>query len=182
MNNNGIVSPEQLRACSRQLAAGVTVVTTCDVKGYPYGLTVSAVVCLSLEPALFLICVSEKSDTLGPLLESGAFAINVLGRGQEALARTFASKGRVEKFKHIAYDLSAPKRLPVLANVLAVLECKLIDTYAGGDHRIVIGEVRVTRMNGGLPLVHYDGRYLGVDAGSHSFDYAACRDLSSERA
>lgn len=117
MNNNGIVSPEQLRACSRQLAAGVTVVTTCDVKGYPYGLTVSAVVCLSLEPALFLICVSEKSDTLGPLLESGTFAINVLGRGQEALARTFASKRHAEKFKHIVYDLSAPTRLPVLASV-----------------------------------------------------------------
>lgn len=182
MNDNGIVSPEQLRACSRQLSAGVSVVTTCDAEGYPYGLTMSAVACLSLEPALFLICISEESDTLGPLLESGAFAINILRREQETLARAFAKKGRAEKFKHIAYDLSALTRLPVLRNALGVMECKLIGTYPGGDHRIVVGEVNVARMNGGLPLVHYDGRYLGVDAGREPRDSTVCPDLSSERA
>lgn len=157
-------------------------VTTCDAEGYPYGLTMSAVVCLSLEPALFLICVSEESDTLGPLLKSGAFAINVLRREQEELARVFASKGRADKFNHIAYDLSTLTLVPVLRSALAVLECKLIRAYPGGDHRILVGEVRMTRMNGGLPLVHYDARYVGVDARCDPYDCRACCSLLSKRA
>lgn len=52
---------------------------------------------------------------------------------------------------------------------LAVLECGLVDAYPDGDHRLVVGEVVATRLDCGLPLLRYDGRYFGIDAG----DYAA---------
>lgn len=144
-------------------------VTTCDSDGHPCGLTMSAVLCVSLDPALFLISIGEKSETLDPLLKHGAFAINVLSAEQKALAQIFASKGGCDKFKHVAYQLSAPARLPVLRGALAVMECRLVDTYPGGDHRLVVREVRAMRLSSGLPLLRYDGRYSGIDAG----DWAA---------
>ena len=162
--NNTPPLAEQLRACSRHLASGVAVVTTCDADDRPFGLTMSAVACLSLEPALFLVCVSERSDTLRPLLERGAFAINLLGREQEVLARIFASKGGPEKFARVAFRPGAATRVPVLSAALAVIECRLTDAYPGGDHRVVIGAVERTHVNGGSPLLHYDGRYLGIEA------------------
>jgi flavin reductase (DIM6/NTAB) family NADH-FMN oxidoreductase RutF len=167
------VSPDEVRACSRQLASGVSVVTTCDAAGRPYGLTMSAVLCVSLDPALFAICIGEESETLGPLLERGAFAINVLGAEQEALARTFASKGGRDKFRRVAYHSSATVQLPVLRGALAVVECSLVAAYPGGDHRLVVGKVEATRLGCGPPLLRYDGRYLGVDAQEYAADRAA---------
>lgn len=170
---NGIVSSDQVRACSRQLASGVSVVTTCDADGHPCGLTMSAVLCVSLDPALFLISIGEESETLDPLLKHGAFAINVLSAEQKALAQIFASKGGCDKFKHVAYHLSAPARLPVLRGALAVMECRLVDAYPGGDHRLVVGEVQAMRLNSGQPLLRYGGRYFGIDAGECAASSAA---------
>jgi flavin reductase (DIM6/NTAB) family NADH-FMN oxidoreductase RutF len=137
----GGLSREQARACSRQLATGVSVVTTCDLDSQPYGLTVSAVLSVSLEPSVFLISVAETSKTLAPLLRRGAFVINILAAGQELIAEAFASQSGTNKFGHIAYELSAEARLPLLGGALAVLECRLVHAYAGGDHRLVVGEV-----------------------------------------
>jgi len=156
-------SREQARACSRQLASGVSVVTTCDRDARPHGLTVSAVLCVSLEPAAFLVSVAETSRTLAPLLRRGAFVINILAAGQEGTADAFASKAGPDKFRHIAYELSTTKGLPMLCGALSVLECELIHAYPAGDHRLVVGEVRAMYANPGLPLLRYDGRYLGIE-------------------
>lgn len=158
----GRLSREQARACSRQLATGVSVVTTCDLDSQPYGLTVSAVLSVSLEPSVFLVSVAETSRTLAPLLRRGAFVINILSTGQELVAEAFASQSGINKFDHINYDLSAEERLPLLGGALATLECRLVHAYAGGDHRLVVGEVCAMRVNPGLPLLRYDGRYLGI--------------------
>jgi 3-hydroxy-9,10-secoandrosta-1,3,5(10)-triene-9,17-dione monooxygenase reductase component len=168
----GCVSREQARACSRQLATGVSVVTTCDLDSQPYGLTVSAVLSVSLEPSMFLVSVAETSRTLAPLLRRGAFVINILAAGQELIAEAFASQSGNNKFAHVAYELSAEARLPLLGGALAMLECRLVHAYAGGDHRLVVGEVSAMRMNSGLPLLRYDGRYLGIDRVRHASDRA----------
>lgn len=149
--------------CARRLAAGVAVVTTCDPQGRPYGLTMSAVTSLSLDPALFLICVSEAADTLPVLLRRRAFASNVLRREQEALARIFAGKGGREKFYDVQCTRGVLPCLPVLADALAVIECEVIATHPGGDHRAVIGGVRAARAGAGEPLLHYAGGYRAVD-------------------
>jgi flavin reductase (DIM6/NTAB) family NADH-FMN oxidoreductase RutF len=159
----GCLSREQARACSRQLATGVSVVTTCDLDSQPYGLTVSAVLSVSLEPSVFLVSVAETSRTLAPLLRRGAFVINILAAGQELIAEAFASQSGTDKFGHVVYELSTEGRLPLLGGALALLECRLLHAYAGGDHRLVVGEVCAMRVNSGLPLLRYDGRYLGFD-------------------
>ena len=159
----GCLSREQARACSRQLATGVSVVTTCDLDSQPYGLTVSAVLSVSLEPSVFLVSVAETSRTLAPLLRRGAFVINILSAGQELIAEAFASQSGTDKFGHVVYELSTEGRLPLLGGALALLECRLLHAYAGGDHRLVVGEVCAMRVNSGLPLLRYDGRYLGFD-------------------
>ncbi|MGE5116497.1 MAG: flavin reductase family protein [Betaproteobacteria bacterium] len=164
------LSRDQARACSRQLASGVSVVTTRDLDSQPHGLTVSAVLCVSLEPSLFLVSIAETSTTLAPLLRRGAFVINILAMGQEAVADVFASKAGPDKFRRVAYDLSADTRLPLLCGALAMLECRLVHAYAGGDHRLIVGEVCATSMNPGLPLLRYDGRYLGVERAAEVAD------------
>jgi flavin reductase (NADH)/flavin reductase len=156
------LSRDGTRDCARRLASGVSVVTTRDLDGQPYGLTMSAVLCVSLDPSLFLASIADTSETLAPLLRRAAFVINVLGAGQQALADTFASKGRCDKFLHVAYGLSAGHRLPVLWGALAAIECRLVDALAAADHRLLLGEGRTMRVRPGSPLLRYDGDYRRI--------------------
>jgi flavin reductase (DIM6/NTAB) family NADH-FMN oxidoreductase RutF len=161
---------EQLRGCARRLATGVAVVTTSDLAGRPHGLTMSAVTCVSFDPALFLICVSETSETLPALLQRRAFAIHLLRRDQEALARTFAAKGGTEKFNRIDCTQGVLPGVPVLADALAVIECEMVMAYRGGDHRVVIGSVTAARSYAGEPLLFYAGDYRRLDSGDAALD------------
>lgn len=147
------------------MAAGVAVVTTCDPAGLPVGLTMSAITCLSLEPPLFLICVSEASDTLPALLQRGAFAINLLRREQEAVARTFAGKGGAGKFDCVEYAWGTLPQVPVLLGALAVVECQVVSVHPGGDHRIVTGSVKAARASDGEPLLYYASGYRSIGRG-----------------
>src|SRR5689334_3760128 len=78
------------RRIAGNMATGVSVVTTVDADRRPFGLTMSAVVALSLDPALFLICVNERSESLTAMLASSLFCINVLACGQEETSQRFA--------------------------------------------------------------------------------------------
>ena len=42
-------------------------------------------------------------------------------------------------------------------------ECRLVDTYPGGDRRLVAGELRAMHLHSGLPFLREGGRYFGID-------------------
>jgi flavin reductase (DIM6/NTAB) family NADH-FMN oxidoreductase RutF len=47
----------------------------------------------------------------------------------------------------------------VLADAVAVLECRLAEAYEGGDHTIFVAEVERASVNGGKPLLYFGGEY-----------------------
>src|SRR5439155_25475030 len=69
--------------------AGVAVVTV-DVNGQRAGLTVAALVSLSLEPPLIGIAVRRDAALHELLRETGGVAVIMLAAGQEALAQHVA--------------------------------------------------------------------------------------------
>src|SRR5437773_10721166 len=83
-------------------ATGVTVITTCDEAGKPFGLTANAVTSVSLVPPLILVCVDKSADTYPYFDRSKVFAVNVLSSEQEGLSRRFAISGG-EKFEGVGY-------------------------------------------------------------------------------
>lgn len=148
----------ELRHAAGHFATGVAVVTTRDNDGEFYGLTMNAVTSLSLDPPLFLICVDKTSDTLPALLESRVFAINILAHEQEPISRVFASKEK-DKFAGIGYHIGETG-VPLLSDTLATIECRIAETYPGGDHVILLGQVERTEVDDkGEPLLFYRGGY-----------------------
>lgn len=135
-----ITSPEQqrFRAAIARFATGVTVITTQTDDG-PAGMTASAVTSLSLNPVLLLICVSTHLPTHTALEHSQRFAVNVLGEGDESLARCFATPAE-NKFAGLAVDDA--EGVPVLRDALAHFVCDVHERHPGGDHSIFIGAVR----------------------------------------
>ncbi len=159
------VSSETFRRVLGHFAAGVTVVTTTDSEGRPYGLTATAFTSVSLEPRLVLVCVDRKSETHPHFATSKVFAVNFLAEGQEEQSRRFAVSGG-DKFAGVVYRKGVTGA-PLLTGTLAYVECRLQNIVEAGDHTIFIGEVvdaACAGDDGGAaaasrPLLYYRGRY-----------------------
>jgi flavin reductase (DIM6/NTAB) family NADH-FMN oxidoreductase RutF len=152
-----MIDDVEFRRVMGHFATGVTVVTTVRGDGAPCGLTVSAVSSVSLNPTLILVCLDNGSESNRCLGTSGHFAVNVLAEGTgEAIARRFA--GKEDKFQGIAHQARATGA-PVLADALAWMDCRVVQSVPAGDHTIYVGEVMAADAFPGTPLVYYRGGY-----------------------
>jgi 3-hydroxy-9,10-secoandrosta-1,3,5(10)-triene-9,17-dione monooxygenase reductase component len=141
-----------------RLPAGVSLVTTCG-EGGPYGMTASAVCCLSLEPPLVLVCLANRSTTLRRVHRHRRFAVNVLRDRHTHIADEFArpATDKPRRFASMAHRIV--NDVPVLDDALAWLTCRIEATYPGGDHTIVVGRICARGPGVGEPLVWHDRRY-----------------------
>jgi 3-hydroxy-9,10-secoandrosta-1,3,5(10)-triene-9,17-dione monooxygenase reductase component len=140
------------------LPTGVTVVSAGGAEG-PAGATANAVCSLSIEPMLMLACLDRGSRTLLAVQAADRFGVSVLHKGQEGIARAFATKAPVaEKWEGVAWSERAG--LPAIDDALVWVACELRDVISAGDHVIVTGEVTELEAGEGDPLVFYGGEYL----------------------
>ena len=88
---------------------------------------------------------------------NGAFAVNVLGAHQEAVAATFAGRtARRFDFGCGSWQLGASCG-PVLAGAAAWFECLVQSTADAGSHTVILGEVLAAGRGAAAPLAHHDG-------------------------
>jgi flavin reductase (DIM6/NTAB) family NADH-FMN oxidoreductase RutF len=151
------VSKQEFRTALGHFASAVTVVTTRCADDRLAGITVTAFSSLSLEPPLTLICIDKRAFLHGHLQQGGCFAVNVLAQSQEALSRRFAHTDP-DQFGGVGYTRGIDGT-PLLDDVLAVIECRIVALHDGGDHTIVVGQVEATRVTDGKPLMYYRGGY-----------------------
>ena len=117
--------------------SGVVVITTTH-DGQPYGMTVSAVSSLSMEPPMLLVCLNSASGTQEAVRRSGRFAVNILAEDQGRLAERFAKPGASDKFDGVAVR-TGHTGVPLLDGALAVVECQVAEAVTGGTHRVFLG-------------------------------------------
>ena len=145
-----------LRRAFGQYATGVTVVTTRDDAGRPWGMTANSFTSVSLNPPLVLWAAAKSSPSLAAFQGASTFAVNVLASDQHHLSRQFATSG-AEKFEGV--DLAGADGPPVLADVVAHFVCRTTQAIDAGDHVVFLGEVESYAAEGGEPLVFHSGGY-----------------------
>lgn len=138
-------------------ATGVTVITTKDKEGKPFGLTANAFTSLSLNPPLLLVCIDKAVQCYSCFEESKVFAVNVLSEEQEELSYRFATKG-IEKFSGIKWHMGE-NGVALLDGAIGYIECKVANSYDGGDHTIYVGEIVYAFASGDRPLIFFKGQY-----------------------
>jgi 3-hydroxy-9,10-secoandrosta-1,3,5(10)-triene-9,17-dione monooxygenase reductase component len=143
------------------LPTGVTIVTAEGPDG-PAGATANAVCSLSIEPMMMLACLDRGSRTLLAVQAADRFGISVLHKGQEPIARTFATKRPVaEKWAGVAWR--EREGVPAIDGALVQVTCNLRDVLAAGDHVIITGEVTGLETREGDPLVFHAGEFRPLD-------------------
>ena len=105
------------------LAGAVTIVTTRDEAGLPWGFTATSFCSLSLDPPLVLVCLARSADSSPAFLNNTHFAVNILSAQQRHLAQRFATKGN-GKYRETSF-IEGQAGLPLLPDCLACLECRI---------------------------------------------------------
>ncbi|MEO4052070.1 flavin reductase family protein [Solibacillus sp. CAU 1738] len=141
-----------LRQTFGKFATGVTVVTWYDETGIN-GITVNSFTSVSLEPALALVSIDKKANSLTQM-QDRAFTINILSDEQESIAWQFA--GRPQTGIDIGWITSgiAPK----IEGAAAYIECKPWKEVDAGDHVLFIGEIIHFERTDKEGLTFYEGK------------------------
>jgi 4-nitrophenol 2-monooxygenase / 4-nitrocatechol 4-monooxygenase, reductase component len=136
-------------------ATGVTIITTREGE-IDFGVTVSAVTSLSLEPPMLLVCLNRTSRTQAAVTTTRRFAVNILGVDQIELAKLFATP-RDDKFAGL--DITyGPLDDPLIPGAIAHVECEVVEVATGGTHTVYLAEVRHAERFEGEPLLYYRGQ------------------------
>src|SRR3954452_4286607 len=152
------------RRVMSRLASGVAVVSTAE-SGMRHGMTVNAIVSVSLDPVLMLFCCERDASMHDPLLRVGTWAASLLTAAQEDTSRWFATRERAgeDQFDGRPVRAGAHSGAPILTDALAWFECRTWATYDGGDHTIIVGEVLAMAIdNDAEPLVYFRRGYRTV--------------------
>jgi flavin reductase (DIM6/NTAB) family NADH-FMN oxidoreductase RutF len=148
------------RALFRRWPSGVSVVVA-EYDGRRAGITVSALVSLSLDPALVGISLAREASLYEPLQEAGEWAVSILAGDQAHLAQHFAlSVPPLALWNGIRVRDDDPR---LLAGALGWLGARTVDRLEAGDHTFFVGGIQwLEQGTAATSLVHANRTYSAL--------------------
>lgn len=155
------IDSREFRNALGSFATGVTVVTCKDADGNPVGATASSFNSVSIDPPLVLWSVTKSILSADAFINAEEFVINVLSADQVDTSNGFARSGE-DKFAGVDTEEGIGD-VPMLKNCVTRFQCKTWATYDGGDHEIIVGEVKEMDTCDKDGLVFYRGGYAKAE-------------------
>lgn len=126
----------------RMIPYGLYILTGESRTGEIAAATVNWVTQTAFDPPLVVVGVKTNSGAHSIIKDAGSFALNILGKNQQATAFAFFKPTQTEDNKINGESYRAGSTgSPLLESVPAYLECKLVDTVEKADHSVFIGQV-----------------------------------------
>jgi len=157
-----MVGRDELRGTMRNFPSGISVLTT-TLEGKRIGVTIGSLVSLSLSPPLVGVSIGRELAVHELLRDAGTFAVSILRGDQAPLAAHFArGVPPIALWEGIGVR-EGSTGLPLIADALAWLECRIVDEHAVGDHTLFVGEVDAAEEGpSGTALVYREHGYHPV--------------------
>jgi flavin reductase (DIM6/NTAB) family NADH-FMN oxidoreductase RutF len=154
----GVRTHEAMQNLSQALAkvvGGAYVLTLRDESGAAHAIVLSFVQQVGFDPPRLVLSIFKERDILGPLDRAGAFVLNIVADGEQALLRRFSDAPR--EAGRVLAELGATVQGGgyVLPQAAAHLSCKLVHRVDISDHWLYIVDVSEgAAVEGRAPLVH----------------------------
>ena len=174
-----MLDPAVFRNVMGRFASGVSVITLAH-DGRDWGMTLSALCSVSLDPPTVLICTNRAAPSGNAVAEARHFAINILGVDQRWIAEEFAQPS-ADKFTDVLFS-RAGSGDPLLADCIASMECQVVEELLVGSHRVLIAEVLTAQARDEEPLAYFRGTFGRFELAQHADAYRLLFDTVVERA
>ena len=167
----------QLAQALAALTTGIYVLTV-RAGEVQHGMSSSWATQVSGDPVLLMASVDQQHFTHQMIIESGAFALNIVGAQSKHLEDYFysAKSRRPNNLDPFPLEIGMTGT-PLLQDALASLDCRLVSTHPAGDHTLFVAEVvdvRVRMADRSLTSHELTYVYLG---GKVLFDQSTRRPL-----
>lgn len=151
----------QFRDAMAYLPAAVNIITTDGPHGR-CGITASAVCSVTDTPPTMLVCINQTSYVHDLLRQNRSVCINVLAAECQELARTFAGMtgcSMDERFEHCGWTAGS-SAVPVLADAIARLEGRIVDSKAVGSHSVLFVRIdHISMREDGDGLIYFGRQF-----------------------
>lgn len=155
--NNNVL--ESFRKAMRRHLGGVAIITTRD-QGIDFGIVITAVISLSMDPPSILVSVNKDASVTKPIFDRGEFCVNILSEDQEAFCREFAKSKFEDRFASPLWRRSEAG-IPYLPQSQANLFCTLASNMEFGTHKLIAGAIIDAIVRDDVaPLAYVDGQYV----------------------
>lgn len=159
------VDPSAHRNAMRNLAAGVSVVTTANGEELA-GLTATAVCSVTADPPRVVVFVNKNVAASTLVLGHGSLCVNVLASDQEEVAKAFAGMIEgcqgVDRFRYGEWT-SLVSGAPALTGALVNMDCRVVKVFDESTHHAFLCEILDTRERGdGSALVYLNGKFHAI--------------------
>lgn len=151
---------DELKAAMRQLAAGISVLTT-GTGDARTGATVTSATALSVEPPTIIVNINLTASIWPTINAERRFCLNILSGEQQAVTDRFAGRNgekgaaRYEGAEWYVLESGAL----ALKGALASIDCEVEEIIERHTHAIIIGRALRIVSGEGEPLVYHHGRY-----------------------
>ena len=130
----------------RMFSYGVYILSSVNEDEYCVS-TITWVSQASFEPPMISVCIKRKSASYEIVKKRGEFILHLLGDNQKELASTFFKPTIFESEKLNGEEFSLENNLPLLKDVPAYIQCKVVEILENGDHPLFLAEVVDAKIN-----------------------------------
>ena len=137
-----------IKKVMKKLEYGVYVVTMGrGTEGNAF--TASWVSQVSSEPAMIAVSVHNKHQSSRLMKDNKAFVVNLIGEGQEAVAKAYygPAESGYEKLAGTSVEDSPSTGTPLIPGAIGYLDCVVVSTMQVGDHTLFLGTVKAASMD-----------------------------------
>lgn len=150
----------KFRLALRGIASTVSIVTAKD-GDRRYGMTVTSLTSLTMEPPALLVCLNRAASLVDAARVSQGFCVNILNQDHQEVSKAFSGGARGEnRFMVGAWRDQESTGLPYLEDAQTVLFCRKTAAMPYGTHTILIGDVaEVAAGDLTSPLIYWNSGY-----------------------
>ena len=149
---------EDFKRYMSYFATGITIITT-KFKNELFGITVNSFNSVSLNPQMILYSLDRKTERFNVFSSSDEFLVNILSCKQKSLSEDFASNDFKRWRNHFLEDGR-------VKNAICSIYCMTKHRYDGGDHQIIVANVKDYFLNNNQdkenPLIYYSKKYYSI--------------------
>ena len=130
----------------RMFSYGVYILSSVNEGEYCVS-TITWVSQASFEPPMISVCIKRNSASYEIVKKRGEFILHLLGDNQKELASTFFKPTIFENEKLNGQEFSLANNLPLLKDIPAYIQCKVVEILENGDHPLFLAEVVNAKIN-----------------------------------
>lgn len=101
----------------------------------------------SFKPPMISVCIKRNSASYEIVKKRGEFILHLLGDNQKELASTFFKPTIFKNDKLNGQEFSLANNLPLLKDIPAYIQCKVVEVLENGDHPLFLAEVVDAKIN-----------------------------------